>query len=259
MPVTVDLNSDLGESFGNWVMSDDPAMLDIVTSANVACGFHAGDPLNMRRTIEAARERGVAVGAHIGYPDLVGFGRRDLDISDAELIADVVYQIAAIQGVSRAVGVKVSYVKPHGALYNRIVHDEGHAKAVIAGIREVDDSLPVLGLPGSEFLRAAERAGLEPVSEAFADRAYTKDGSLVSRKQPGSVLHDPAVVTRRIVQLVTEGTIESIDGSSIRLNTDSVCVHGDTPAAVDVARAVRDGLTEAGVSLRPFVVESGTS
>lgn len=249
---TLDLNSDLGESFGRWVLGDDEAMLGLVTSANVACGFHAGDPTTLRRTCAAAASRDVVVGAQVGYRDLAGFGRRFVDVAPAELADDVVYQIGALDGMCRVAGTSVRYVKPHGALYNAIVHHSAQAEAVVAAVRDYSPSLPVLGLPGSEFLRAAERAGLRTVPEFFVDRGYTPDGTLVPRSSPGAVLDDPVSVTERVLRLVTDGVVEAVDGSTVRVAAASACVHGDSPGAVEMARAVRAGLAEAGVTVRAF-------
>ncbi|WP_246550752.1 LamB/YcsF family protein [Photorhabdus caribbeanensis] len=249
----IDLNSDLGESFGQWKMGDDNAMLSIVTSANVACGFHAGDPAGILQTLKSARENQVVIGAHVSYPDLVGFGRRNMDISSNELIADVIYQIGALKGLATAAGTTISYVKPHGALYNTIVHDEYQALAVITAIREVDDNLALVGLAGSKILDLAREKGLRTVAEAFADRAYTPQGTLVSRREKGSVLHDANVVARRMLQLVTEGGVEAIDGSFTRIQADSICVHGDSPDAVEMARQVKLTLQQAGIAVRSFI------
>jgi UPF0271 protein len=249
---SIDLNSDLGEAFGAWSMGDDAVMLDIVTSANVAWGFHAGDPLTMRTTLAAAAASGVAIGAHVGYRDLAGFGRRAMDVASDDLIADVIYQIGALSGVARAASTEVTYVKPHGALYNTIVHDRGQAQAVVRAIVEVDARLAVLGLPGSAFLAEAERAGLRTVTEAFADRAYTPEGTLVSRRDDGAVLHDADDVAARMVRLVTDGTVTAIDGSTVAVRADSVCVHGDTPGATVMAARVRAALESAGIDLRAF-------
>lgn len=249
---TIDLNADLGESFGAWSMGDDLAMLGIVTSANVACGFHAGDPVTTRATCAAASERGVVIGAHPSYRDNIGFGRRFMDVSDDELEADVLYQLGALEAFCRVTGTRIAYVKPHGALYNAIVHHEKQARAVVAAVKAFDPGLPVLGLPDSEFLRVAEAAGLRPVREAFADRAYTPQGTLVSRREHGSVLHDPDLVSERMVRLAAEGTIEAIDGTVITLEAESICTHGDSPGAVAMAQAVRDALTTAGVRIAPF-------
>ena len=248
----LDLNSDLGESFGRWVLGDDEAMLGLVTSANVACGFHAGDPTTLRRTCRLAVDSGVVVGAQVGYRDLAGFGRRFVDVAPNELADDVVYQIGALDGMCRVAGTAVRYVKPHGALYNAIVHHEAQAAAVAAAVRDFSPALPVLGLPGSAFLRAAERAGLRAVPEFFVDRGYTPDGTLVPRREPGAVLHDPEEVTARVLRLVTDGVVAAVDGSDVAVEAASACVHGDSPGAVDMARAVRAGLEKAGVTVRAF-------
>jgi UPF0271 protein len=248
----IDLNSDLGEGFGRWTLGDDAEMLGIVTSANIACGFHAGDPLVIRETVIGARDAGVAIGAHVGYRDLAGFGRRNMDVSSAELVSDVVYQIGALQGIARAAGTTVTYVKPHGALYNTIVHDARQALDVVTAISEIDPTLAVLGLPGSEVLRIADDAGLRCITEAFADRAYTPEGTLVSRREAGSALHNAEEIAARMVQLATEGTLTAIDGSTIRVTADSICVHGDSPGATEMARQVRLALTAADISITAF-------
>jgi 5-oxoprolinase (ATP-hydrolysing) subunit A len=248
----LDLNSDLGEGLGIWTLGDDEAILGLVTSANVACGFHAGDPSIMRRVCAEAARRGVAIGAQVGYRDLVGFGRRRIDADPAELANDVIYQIGALDGFARAAGDRVRYVKPHGALYNTIVTDAGQAAAVVDAVSVYDRTLPVLGLPGSQWLRQAEAAGLTVVAEAFADRAYTPQGHLVSRRLPGAVLHDPDVIAARCVELARTGTIEDVDGNRVDVPARSLCIHGDTPGAVEIARRVRAALLDAGVALRPF-------
>lgn len=251
----MDINSDLGESFGAWRMGDDAAMLDIVTSANVACGFHAGDPAGILDTLRAAAQRGVAVGAHVGYPDLAGFGRRAMDPSSRELVADVVYQIGALQGLAAAAGTRVRYVKPHGALYNTIAHDERQAGDVITAMLALDPGLALLALAGSPLIGWARARGLRVVAEAFADRAYHDDGTLVSRRQPGAVLHDADAIAARMLRLVQTGEVESITGRGVRVPADSICVHGDSPGAVEAARAIRARLAQAGVALRPFVCD----
>lgn len=248
----IDLNSDLGESLGSWELGNDAAMLDIVTSANVACGFHAGDSLTIQRTCAQAAQRGVVVGAQVGYRDLAGFGRRFIDMDADELTADVIYQIGALEAMCKVAGTRVEYVKPHGALYNAIVEHETQAAAVVAAVVAVDPSLPVMGLPGSVFLRIAAEAGLRTVSEAFADRAYTPEGHLLSRREPGSVLHDPGEVAARMVRLAVEGLITAIDGTELEVRADSICTHGDSPGAVDIARTLRAALTGAGVEIAPF-------
>ncbi len=248
----VDLNSDLGEGFGRWRLGDDDAMLAVVSSANVACGFHAGDPATIRRTVRLAVERGVTLGAHVGYRDLAGFGRRRMDVPSEELQADVAYQVGALAGLAAAEGGRVAYVKPHGALYNTAVVDERVAADVAAAVAAVDASLVMLGLPGSQALAAASAAGLATATEAFADRAYRADGTLVPRSEPGSVLDDPDDVARRMLRLATEGVVEADDGTLVPVRADSICVHGDSPGAVVMAVRVRDVLAEAGVHVAPF-------
>jgi len=250
---TIDLNSDLGESYGAWRMGDDAAMLEVVSSANVACGFHAGDPAGILRTVKAAAHRGVAIGAHVSYPDLAGFGRRDMDIAPADLTADVVYQIGALSGLAAAVGSKVRYVKPHGALYNRIAVDAVQGAAVIAALKAVDPTLVLMGLAGAPILDQARAAGLAVVAEAYADRAYTPAGHLVPRREAGAVLHDASLIAARMVRLATEGVVEAIDGSVIRIDAQSICVHGDSPGAVAIAREVRGRLEAAGIAIAPFL------
>ena len=249
----IDLNSDLGESLGAWSMGDDAAMLDIVSSANVACGFHAGDPAGILATLKAAQARGVAEGAHVAYPDLIGFGRRAMDVASSDLVADVIYQIGALQGLAQAAGTSIGYVKPHGALYNTIAHDSAQARDVIAAIRAVDANLALVALAGSPLVRWAQDAGLRVVAEAFADRAYTPQGTLVSRREPGAVLHDSALVASRMLRLVRDGVVEAVDGSLASVQAQSICVHGDSPGAVAMARAVRAALEADGIAVRPFV------
>ncbi len=248
----IDLNADLGEGFGVWRLGDDDALLGVVSSANVACGFHAGDPLTMRRVCGRAAAAGVAVGAQVAYRDLAGFGRRFIDVEPAELAADVLYQLAALDGIARAAGTRVSYVKPHGALYNAAVTHEGQAQAVVDAVLAFDRRLPVLGLPGSALLRSAEAAGMRPVAEGFADRGYTPEGRLVPRREPGALVEDPAAVAERAVRMATDGVVVAVDGTALLMPVESVCVHGDTPGAADLARAVRTALTAAGVGVRPF-------
>ena len=248
----MDLNSDLGEGYGRWTLGDDAAMLQVVTSANVACGFHAGDPATIDRTVRTAVERGVAVGAQVSYPDLVGFGRREIDVPPGDLTADVLYQLGALEAFARAAGSRVRYVKAHGALYNRIVRDPVQAAAVAEAIRRYDPALPLLTLPGSAAAAAAAEAGIEAVGEGFADRAYTGDGRLVSRREPGAVLDDPGRVAARAARMATEGRVGTVDGGEVAVAVRSLCVHGDTPGAVELARAVRAALEEAGVALETF-------
>ncbi|MBN0041125.1 LamB/YcsF family protein [Cellulosimicrobium cellulans] len=253
----IDLNADLGEGFGRWTLADDQALLGLVTSANVACGFHAGDPATMRAVTRDAAARRVRVGAHVSYRDLAGFGRRFMDVAPVELADDVLYQLAALDGFARLAGDRVRYVKPHGALYNAIVHHEAQARAVVDAVRAYDPALPVVGLPGSAVLRLADEAGLPTVREAFADRGYLPTGELVPRGLPGAVVHDAEQVARRVVELVTSGTVPAVDGSPLRVEADSVCVHSDTPGAVGLLGAVRAALEDAGVEVRPFVDTGG--
>lgn len=250
--MTIDLNSDSGESFGNYTMGDDATMMTIVTSANIACGFHAGDPHVMRTTVMEAARNKVSIGAHPAYRDLANFGRVFVDVPPAELTDAVIYQIGALQAMSQVCGTKVSYVKPHGALYNTIWHHEEHAAAVVDAIVAVDPSLPILCMPNTAVERIAGERGLTPVIEAFADRAYTPEGTLVSRRIEGSVIHDPEAVAQRVVQMATQGTVRTIDGDTIELQARSICVHGDTQGAVEIARTVRAALEQAGVELTPF-------
>jgi UPF0271 protein len=250
---SIDLNSDVGESFGRWTLGEDAAMFQSASSANVACGFHAGDPTVIRNTCTKAAQAGVVIGAHVGYRDLAGFGRRFMDIDPVELADDVVYQIGALQALAATVGASVQYVKPHGGLYNAIVKHTAQARAVVDAVKSVNANLPILGLPGSEVLRLAEGAGLRGVSEAFADRAYNPDGTLVARSQPGAVLHDPAAVAEHVLRMATEQAVRTIDGSILRIRAESICLHGDSPGAVLMATSVKSALGDAGVTIRSFL------
>ena len=249
----MDLNSDLGESFGAWSMGDDAAMLDIVSSANVACGFHAGDAAGILTTLKAAKARNVVVGAHVAYRDLAGFGRRNMDVASSDLVADVIYQIGALQGLAQAAGTMVKYVKPHGALYNTIAQDKRQATDVINAMKAIDPSLVLMALAGSPLIGWARDAGLTVVAEAFADRGYTPSGALVSRREPGAVLHDEALIAQRMLTLVRDGVIEAVDGSMVRVEADSICVHGDSPGAVAIARTIRQRFEQEGVQIASFV------
>ncbi|MCO6547094.1 MAG: LamB/YcsF family protein [Gilliamella sp.] len=248
----IDLNSDLGESFGQWQMGNDEAMLKVVSSANVACGFHAGSPAGILKTLKAAKANNVQVGAHVGYPDLVGFGRRNMDIATDELTADVIYQIGALKGLATSIGTKVSYVKPHGALYNTIAHDKRQAMAVIDALCLVDPTLILVALAGSKLIEWAKEKGLNVVAEAFADRAYHADGTLVSRKEVGAVLHDPDLVAERMLQLVNDGGLMSIEGQFVRIEAGSICVHGDSAGALGMAQKVRQKLQQNGIHIASF-------
>jgi UPF0271 protein len=250
--LSIDLNADLGEGFGRWRAADDEALLPLVSSASIACGFHAGDPVTMRRTVALAARLGITVGAHPGYPDLLGFGRRDLAASTEEVTAWVLYQVGALAAVCRAEGVSLRYVKPHGALYNRAAADPAVAAAVADGVRGADPSLVLLGLAGSWLVAEGEAAGLRVAREAFVDRAYRADGSLVPRDQPGAVLDDADAVGARAVRLAREGRVTTQDGGELALRADSLCLHGDTPGAVHLLGVVRGRLAEAGVAIAPF-------
>jgi UPF0271 protein len=252
VPLSIDLNADLGEGFGAYRHDQDAELLTLVTSANVACGFHAGDPLIMRATVAAAVTHGVAVGAHPGYPDLLGFGRRDLGATAAEITAYMIYQIGALQAVCHSAGTRLRYVKAHGALYNRAVVDRSVAEAIAEGVRAADSQLTLLGLANSHLLTAGRALGLRTAAEAFADRAYARDGSLVPRSQAGAVLHDVSAVVARTVRMASTGRVMSIDGEELSVHADSICVHSDTPGATDLLRAIRRGLADAGVNVAPF-------
>ena len=250
----VDINSDLGESFGAWTMGDDSAMLDIVTSANVACGFHAGDPIVMHRTIAAARDRGVSVGAHPGFLDLWGFGRRPIQgesPSDIEKI--VVYQVGAAIAVAAAAGWRVTHVKTHGSMGNMAMVDPDLADAIAGAVRTVDRDLILVVMPGLELETAAMRRGLAVAREIYADRTYDDDGNLTSRKKEGAVIHDVAAAAARVLRMIEEQAVTTVSGRKLPVRIDSVCVHGDKPEAVAMARVVRGILEAAGVELRPFV------
>ncbi|GLF96463.1 LamB/YcsF family protein [Streptomyces yaizuensis] len=250
---SIDLNADLGEGFGHWRLTDDEQLLSVVTSANVACGFHAGDAVTMRRVCRLAADRSVRIGAQVSYRDLAGFGRRAMEVPADELAAEVAYQIGALEVFARAAGSRVSYVKPHGALYNRVVHDEEQAAAVIEGVLLSGERLPLLGLPGSRLHAMAEKAGLPVITEAFADRAYTDDGRLVPRREEGAVIADPAAVVERSVSMARFGTVTARSGAHVAVRAKSLCLHGDTPGAVSLARRVRRELEAAGVRVEPFV------
>jgi UPF0271 protein len=249
---SIDVNADLGEGFGSWRLGDDDALLDVVTSANVACGFHAGDPPLMRQVCRLAAGRGVAVGAQVGYRDLAGFGRRRIDYDLDELRDDILYQIGALEAFCRVAGSRVRYVKPHGALYNTAAIDEGQASAVVAAVSDYDADLPVLCQPWSVLALAAAEAGLTVIGEGFADRAYRADGTLVPRTVPGAVIHDADAVAARAARMAAEGVVVAVDGTHVPAAVRSICVHGDTPGAVNLARRVRQALAAANLTVTPF-------
>ena len=246
----VDINSDTGESFGAYTIGHDAVLFRCITSASVAAGVHAGDPSVLRGTIRLAKAHGVAVGAHPGFPDLVGFGRRELNVTPHEAEDMVLYQVAAVAGVAAAEGVKLQHVKPHGALFNMAVRNPELASALARAVSAFDKTLILFGLPGSEILNAGRAAGLRVAAEVFADRAYERDGSLASRRTPGSVIHDAAAVVARAVRMVKERTVVAVDGSVVALDADTICVHGDTPGSDDLAAKIRAGLEAAGIIVK---------
>lgn len=246
----VDLNCDLGESFGNYKCGMDEEVIPFISSANVACGFHASDPIVMTKTVDLAKKNDVAVGAHPGYPDLVGFGRRNLAVSPAEVKAMVQYQVGALQAIARAQGVQVYHVKPHGAMYNMAGKDEKLAEAICEAIYEVDSRLILLGLSGSEMLKAAERIGLRAAKEVFADRAYEEDGSLVARSKPGAMITDEDEAIQRVVRMIKEGKVTAISGKDIEVQADSICVHGDGEKALAFVEKIRKALMREGVEIK---------
>jgi len=247
---TIDLNSDLGESFGRWTLGHDAELMASITSCNIACGYHAGDPEVMRRTVRLAREHGVAIGAHPGLPDLVGFGRRAMSVTAAEVENLVLYQVGALAAIARAEGTRLQHVKPHGALYNMAIKDRGLADGIARAVASFDPSLLLFGLPGTEPLRAGDAAGLPLAAEGFADRNYEADGSLTPRTEPDAVIHDAAAVVTRAVQMAREGVVISRDGEAVPMRVATICTHGDTPGSHTLARRIRDGLERAGIKVR---------
>jgi UPF0271 protein len=250
--VRIDLNADVGESLGSWPMGDDERLIPLVTSVNVACGVHAGDPLTIERTISTAIRHGVAIGAHPGYPDLVGFGRRDLDMAPDELEASLIYQIGGVAAFARDAGAQLGHVKPHGALYNRAARDPGVAASIARAVRRASADLVLVGLAGSVLLEAGREAGLAVAAEAFADRAYEADGSLRSRRLGGALLDSPAAAADQALRIVRDGRVRTRDGAEVEVRADTICIHGDTPGAADFAAAIRRALEDAGVRVEPF-------
>jgi len=247
---TIDLNSDLGESFGRWTLGHDAELMASITSCNIACGYHAGDPEVMRRTVRLARDNGVAIGAHPGLPDLAGFGRRAMSVTPAEVEDLVLYQIGALAAIARAEGARLQHVKPHGALYNMAIKDRGLADGIARAVASFDPSLLLFGLPGTELLRAGDAAGLPLAAEGFADRSYEADGSLTPRSEPDAVIHDPAAVVTRSVRMAREGVVISRNGEEVPMRVATICTHGDTPGSHALARRIRDGLEQAGIKVR---------
>jgi UPF0271 protein len=250
MAPSIDLNADLGESFGRWSLGNDLEVMRSITSANIACGFHAGDPRVMRETVRLAKAAGVAIGAHPGFPDLVGFGRRNMSASAAEVEDFVIYQVAALAGIAAAEGVQLQHVKAHGALYNMAVRDRGLADAIARGVRAFDRGLILFGLPGTELLHAGEAAGLKIAAEGFADRAYESDGSLTPRDRAGAVIHDPDEVVRRAVRMARDGLVTASNGQDLAMRVDTICTHGDTAGSHELTRRIRHALERSDVLIK---------
>jgi len=248
----IDLNCDMGESYGAYSIGADEALMGLITSANIACGYHAGDPLVMDRTVRLAAQHSVGIGAHPGFPDLLGFGRRQMRLSLEEIENYILYQVGALATFARSVGSELTHVKPHGALYNMASRDPETASAIVKGIARAGRDIVVVGLPGHALVAAALEAGLRVAREGFADRAYNADGTLRSRELPGAVIHDPGVAAERAVSIARDGVVTAYSGELIPLQVDTICVHGDTPAAAEIVEAMRRRLEEAGVELAPM-------
>jgi len=246
----IDLNSDLGESFGRWTLGNDVEVMRSITSANIACGFHAGDPGVMRETVRRAKAAGVAIGAHPGFPDLVGFGRRNISATPQEVEDFVIYQVGALAGIAAAEGARLQHVKAHGALYNMAIRNRELAAAIARAVVAFDRRLVLFGLPGTELLRAGEAAGLKVAAEGFADRAYEADGSLTPRDRPGAVIHNAEEVVRRAVRMAQEGVVTAMNGRDLPMRVDTICTHGDTPGSHELTRRIRDALERAGIRVR---------
>jgi UPF0271 protein len=244
----------MGESFGVYTLGHDETAMPYVTSINVACGFHASDPNNIVKTIKKAKRHNLAIGAHPSFPDLVGFGRRAMAASQEEIYADVVYQIGALMGICKTEGLTLQHVKPHGALYNMAEKDSKVAAAIAKAIKDVDPNLFMICSCGSMMIQGAQSVSVKYVEEAFADRAYTQDGTLVSRREQGAVIHDPQVVAARVLTMITTGKVQTIDGSEVALKPQTICVHGDTPGAIDMIKAIRTSVVQEGIEVRPFSV-----
>ncbi|MBR7174887.1 MAG: LamB/YcsF family protein [Clostridia bacterium] len=249
--ISIDLNADLGESFGRYTLGMDEKIMEVISSANIACGFHAGDPMVMERTVRLAAEAGIAIGAHPGFPDLMGFGRRNMAVSPEEARAYILYQLGALDAFLRPMGIRMRHVKPHGALYNMAAADEQLARAICGAVKDFDPELRLVGLSGSLLIRAAEKTGLRAISEVFADRAYEADGSLVSRRKPGAIISDEREALRRVIRMVKEGKVKAINGEEIAIRAESVCVHGDGEKALLLAKSIREALTANDIQVSP--------
>ena len=248
----IDINCDLGESFGAYQIGADDQVLNLISSANIACGFHAGDPMVMQKTVHLALERGVGIGAHPGYPDLMGFGRREMKLSPGEVEAYVIYQIGALMGVAHSYGATLQHVKPHGMLYNMAVKDQQLAQAIARAVARVDDNLILVALASSEFAEAGRKVGLRVANEVFADRGYNPDGSLVARGTQGAFIQDPSVAARRVVKMVQEGKVEAVDGTVISLEADTICLHGDNPEVATCVTSIKRALEDEGIKIGPM-------
>lgn len=248
----VDLNADAGESFGNWKLGRDEALFPLISSVNVACGFHAGDPLTIKHTLALAQKTGLAVGAHPGFPDLVGFGRRELAATPDEVYADVLYQVGALSAFLKVVGIPLHHVKPHGALYNRATKDPQTARAIAQAVKDFDPRVPLVVLPGTPLESEAQELGLSTVAEAFPERGYSRDGRLAPRGSAGAWIHDPAEAARRAVQMVLKGQVEAVEGGLVPVRAQTLCIHGDNPQAVEIAKAVREALLAEGVAIQSY-------
>ena len=249
--ISIDLNADLGESFGRYTLGMDEKIMEVISSANIACGFHAGDPMVMERTVRLAAEAGIAIGAHPGFSDLMGFGRRNMAVSPEEARAYILYQLGALDAFLRPMGIRMRHVKPHGALYNMAAADEQLARAICGAVKDFDPELRLVGLSGSLLIRAAEKTGLRAISEVFADRAYEADGSLVSRRKPGAIISDEREALRRVIRMVKEGKVKAINGEEIAIRAESVCVHGDGEKALLFAKSIREALTANDIQVSP--------
>lgn len=249
--ISIDLNADLGESFGRYTLGMDEKIMEVISSANIACGFHAGDPMVMERTVRLAAEAGIAIGAHPGFPDLMGFGRRNMAVSPEEARAYILYQLGALDAFLRPMGIRMRHVKPHGALYNMAAADEQLARAICGAVKDFDPELRLVGLSGSLLIRAAEETGLRAISEVFADRSYEADGSLVSRRKPGAIISDEREALRRVIRMVKEGKVKAINGEEIAIRAESVCVHGDGEKALLFAKSIREALTANDIQVSP--------
>ncbi len=248
----IDLNADAGESFGNWKLGRDEELFPLLSSVNVACGFHAGDPLTMERTLKLAQKTGLAVGAHPGFPDRVGFGRREMAATPDEVYADVLYQVGALSAFLRVAGLPLHHIKAHGALYNRATKDPETARAIAQAALAFDPQVPLVVLLNTPLESEAQRLGLRTIAEAFPERGYSRDGRLAPRGTPGAWIHDPAEAARRAVQMVVEGRVEAVDGGWVEVRAQTLCIHGDNPNAVEIARAVREALLAEGVTIATY-------